>query len=189
MNTEQCDGYKNLLDSVEIDEQKSPNFHDYRAKLKWVVERANHYAEKTGLRPADILDAWEKARTYWYMNYYQDANMPLIKGDDVRVFETEVELRKSVGTAGFRCPMCNAASDSPYECDSGAEMSKGKVCDWKSYGLLGTLGKGVFVYVKSRLKGQSIFRPIAWEAQRLEIATLADKNIRQAITKAMKGTK
>jgi hypothetical protein len=31
--------------------------------------------------------------------------------------------------------------------------------------LFGDLGKGVFVYCKDRLAGESIFMPIAWETE------------------------
>ena len=41
----------------------------------------------------------------------------------------------------------------PYEC---------KACGWKVYGLFGDMGKGVFVYIKSELKGCNMFMPISW---------------------------
>jgi hypothetical protein len=162
---EECEGYKKLLASVENDEAKSPNFHDYRKKFDWIISRAKHYAEKTGLDAADLLDEWEKLRNYWYMNYYQDANLPEIKGDYVRVFETPEDLHESIGKLGFRCPSCKGVSKSPYECDSGLEMSEGKICNWKSYGLFGTLGYGVYVFVKAAMRGENIFKPIAWESK------------------------
>lgn len=157
-----CDGYRKLLAAVERDEKESSGFHDYRAKLAWIVARTKHYAEKTGLTAEAILDAWEKDRTYWYMNYYQESQQPEIKGN-ARVFETVEDLRKSIGNAGFRCPACGGVSKSPYTCDTGKNMSPGKVCDWKSWGLLGTMGKGASVYVKSELRGSNIFMPVAWE--------------------------
>jgi hypothetical protein len=155
-------GYRKLLDAVERDEQKSPGFHNYRAKLEWAVSRAKHYAEHTGLIAADILNAWEERRNYWYMNYYQDGNMPEIKGGNVRIFETQEELRAAVGKHGFRCPACNGVSKSPYECDTGI-VKDGKPCDWKSYGLFGTLGKGASVFVKSAMAGENVFMPVAFE--------------------------
>lgn len=161
-----CEGYRKLLAAVERDEQQSPGFHDYRGKLRWVLDRARHYAEKTGLTAEAILDAWEERRDYWYMNYYQDCNQPEIKGESVRVFDTVADLLASIGTAGFRCPACEGASKSPYKCTTGLPM-KGKgrvqVCDWKVYGLFGHMGKGVSVYVKEKLAGESLFMPIAWE--------------------------
>ena len=157
------EGYRKLLAAVERDENKSPGFHNYRAKLKFAIERAEHYAAKTGLEAADILDAWEKRRDYWYVNYYQPANQPEIKADLVRVFETVEDLLASIGKPEFRCPMCGGISKSPYACDSGKEMEKGKTCDWKAYGLLGTLGKGISVFVKKELKLETVFMPVAWE--------------------------
>lgn len=162
-DTLNCPGYVRLIAAVEHDEkQDSRHWHDYRGKLAWIVARAKHYAEKTGLTAEAILDAWEGQRDYWYMNYYQDANQPLIKDGKARVFETLADLQASIGTSGFRCPACAGVSRSPYECTSG-KVTHGKTCDWKVYGLLGHLGKGVSVYVKEKLQGESIFMPVAWE--------------------------
>lgn len=171
MGITDCEGYKSLLRSVECDEERWPKHHDYRAKFAWVIERAMHYGEKTGVDSSAILDAWEKGRDYWYMNYYQDSNQPEIKGDSVRVFETQEAFLESIGDNGFRCPSCGGVSRSPFKCDTGLEMAKGKVCDWKSYGLFGTLGKGVHVFVKSMMKGESFFTPVAWESESTQEAS------------------
>jgi len=162
MNITECEGYKKLLKCVEDNEKESPNFHDYREKLQWVIDRVNHYAEKTKLNPCDILNKWEELRTYWYMNYYQDCNQPLLDSDNVKVFETQEQLFESIGKSGFRCPACNGITTSPYVCKAGT-IVKGKVCDWKVYGLFGHMGKGVFIFVKGKMKGENIFNPIAWE--------------------------
>jgi hypothetical protein len=162
----ECEGYKKLLLAVEKDEVESPRFHDYRGKLEWIVKRAQHYAEKLDLDACNILNAWEKARAYWYMNFYQDCEQPEIKSDRVRVFEDPEELHQAIGKEGFRCPMCGGVSKSPYECDSGLDMSPGKKCDWKSWGLFHDLGKGIYIYVKSELQGQIIFMPLAWETEK-----------------------
>lgn len=157
-----CDGFRKLLAAVEKDERDAPGFHRYREKLAWVLSRARHYAEKTGLTAESILDAWESRRNYWYMNYYQDANQPEITGGTVRVFETVKDMLASIGKPEFRCPACSGVSTSPYECDSGVETHV-KKCDWKVYGLFGHMGKGVSVYVKEKLAGENLFMPIAWE--------------------------
>jgi hypothetical protein len=166
----QCEGYKSLRAAVnkdyaeDRDYQKGGRpFHDYEAKLKWTVERAQHYGEVLGIDPAEILNAWEKGRDYWYMNYYQDAKQPKIDAEHVRVFDTVDQLKDSIAGPRFRCPACGGISSDAYTCDSGNERD-GKPCDWKAYGLFGTLGKGSFVYVKEKLAGQSIFMPVAWEA-------------------------
>ena len=145
MNILECEGYKKILAAVEKDEISMPGIHDYRGKLNWIVERAQHYQEKTGIDACDILNAWEKRRGYWYMNYYQDCNQPLLDSARVKVFETQTELMQSIGDSGFRCPMCGGISRNPYECESGLEMSKGKICDWKVYGLFRDAGKGIYV--------------------------------------------
>jgi hypothetical protein len=164
---EECEGYRKLLAAIESDEQKSPGFHDYRAKFEWVIERALHYAERTGLDAADILDRWEEGRNYWYMNYYQDAEQPLLN-EKVRVFDTVEDLLASIGKAGFRCPYCGGITKSPYECDSGVIVPKindgnDGPCNWKVYGLFRDMGKGVHVFVKSELHGELMFMPVAWE--------------------------
>lgn len=132
-------------------------FHKYCDKFKWVIDRAKAYAEATGLNWEDVLDGWETDRNYWYMNYYQDCNQPKIKAGKVRVFETTLELKEAIGEMKFRCPSCGKESSNPYEC---------KVCGWRVYGLLGDMGKGVFVYVKERLKGENMFMPVSWEEKR-----------------------
>lgn len=138
-------------------------FHKYCDKFKWVIERAKHYGESLDMNWEDILDSWEGRRSYWYMNYYQDANQPLIKADKVRVFDTVEDLHKSIGDKGFRCPSCGQVTTNPYECNSGYKVTKDKVCDWKVYGLFGSLGKGINVFVKSEMRSNDIFMPIAWE--------------------------
>lgn len=137
--------------------------HAYCDKFKWAIDRAKHYGEKLGLDWQEVLNSWEADRSYWYMNYYQEANQPEIKGDNVRVFETVEEMLESIGEKGFRCPMCGGITKNPYKCDTGLEMSKGKICDWKVGGLFRDMGKGVYIYCKDKLRGELIFMPLAWE--------------------------
>lgn len=155
---EECDGYKSLLAAVERDEAKGWKSHDYRGKLAWAVAQAKHYAEKTGVSAVEILNAWEKGRDYWYMNYYQEANQPKLEGERIRVFDTVEQMLASIGEPQFRCPKCSAVSKSPYECSVAP-------CDWKVYGLFRDLGKGVYVFVKEKARGELLFMPIAWEQQ------------------------
>ena len=60
----------------------------------------------------------------------------------------------------FLCPMCGGISTDPNTCNSGDEMAPGKVCDWKSWGLFGTMGKGVYVCVKKPFAVFEIFKPV-----------------------------
>jgi len=70
----------------------------YCRHFRWALDRAAHYAEKLGTTVEAVMEAWETDRSYWYMNYYQDSNQPLIEGDDVRVFDTPEDFRKGDGT-------------------------------------------------------------------------------------------
>lgn len=138
-------------------------------KLKFAVERAKHYEERTGIPAAHMLNAWESRRDYWYMNYYQDANQPLITGGTVRVFDTVDDLFASMEKREFRCPNCKGVSSNPFACNSGIKLplinsgGKPETCNWKVYGLFGSLGQGVYVFIKDRLNGNHIFMPVAWE--------------------------
>ena len=138
-------------------------FHQYCDTFKWVIDRAKHYGEKLNLNWEDVLNSWESSRSYWYMNYYQECNQPEINSDKVKVFESVDEMLKNIGEKQFRCPACGGISTNPYKCNTGLEMSKGKICDWNVGGLFGDLGRGVFVYCKDKLAGQTIFMPISWE--------------------------
>jgi hypothetical protein len=166
MKIEECDGYKKLRMAVERDiKERDRSREEEEALFSWVIERARHYAEKTGLAASDILDAWEKKRDYWHLNYYNEANQPKINNETVRVFEDVDEFRASLKGKGFRCPNCGGMSGSPTACDTMIKDKSGKPCDWKSYGLLGTMEKGVYVYIKSALQGCAIFMPVAWEKE------------------------
>lgn len=160
-----------LVEAVERDEKRNPGFHNYRAKLEWIHARCLHYAERTGIPAKTILVGWEARRTYWYMNFYQDANQPLLD-EKIRIFPTQQALRDSVGGHGFRCPNCRGVSKDPQVCNSGVVLGRLKrptaVCDWKAFGLFGTLGKGVDILILetedgSGMRQGNIFMPIAWE--------------------------
>lgn len=143
--------------SGETGEKRARDLENYlRNKLE-------EYSNALNISQEEILEAWEKDRTYSAINYYQEANQPSINADKVKVFDTVEDLLKAIGDKQFRCPSCNGITTNPYECNSGEEMSKGKTCDWKVYGLFGALGKGTYVYIKDKLKGETIFTPISWE--------------------------
>lgn len=119
------------------------------------------YSKVLGLSEEEILIAIEGARTYSAINYYQEANFPNLDG--VLVLEGIEDFKRRYPTGKYRCPSCNGESTNPYECNSG--ITKGnKVCDWKSYGLFGTLGKGLRVVLKKDFlkhpKVEEIFEPI-----------------------------
>ena len=126
---------------------------EYCKSFKWAVDQAKHYEEKTDIPYLEVLKSWEENRSYWFLNYYQECNQPKIKDGQVRVFDTKDVFFGSLADKGFRCPSCGAISKDPYKCS----------CGWCSYGLLGTMGKGVTVLVKDGIIMSHIFMPIAWE--------------------------
>lgn len=136
--------------------------HKYCDRFAWAVNQAKHYSEKTGIAWETVLERWEAERDYWYMNYYQEAKVPRLDAEHVRVFETLADLLTSVGKSEFRCPACGGVSSNPYECNSGIKKD-GKPCNWKVYGLFRDLGKGAFVFCKEQMQGNLIFMPLAWE--------------------------
>ena len=156
-------GYAKLLEAVNKDKERTSQSHDYDGKLQWILDMVMAYSEKTGIDAGELLTSFENDRTYWYMNYYQEANQPTLDGD-VHVFETPEAVGESFNGLGFRCPACNGVSTNPQVCDTGIKVD-GKVCDWKSYGLFRTLGKGAKLFVKFTVANGEIFMPIAWEQQ------------------------
>ena len=132
---------------------------EYCEKFKWVIDRAKHYAEKTGLTIEEVLQGWEEGRNYWFLNYYQDCNQPKLEGE-TRVVSSIEEFKKQVWEKGFRCPMCGGVSTNPQECNSGLPMKNGKKCDWTSYGFIPS---GICVYFIKERRVIRIFEPVAWE--------------------------
>lgn len=130
---------------------------EYCDKFRWVVDRAKHYESKLDIPWMEILKGWEDDRDYWFLNYYQEADQPLIDNKDVFVFDTIDDLYEKCGNK-FICPACKGISTDPYECNSDKKI-KGKKCDWKSYGLFQF--DLAYVYVKSLRKGNKIFKPVS----------------------------
>ncbi len=141
----------------DVGEQRAQDLENY------LVNKLEEYSTKLNVSKEALLISWEEDRSYSAINYYQEANQPSIKSDKVKVFETVEDFIKKVGKPEFRCPSCNGVSTNPYSCNSGEEMSKDKTCDWKVGGLFGDLGKGVYVFVKDQLKGETLFLPLSWE--------------------------
>ena len=122
-----------------------------------------NYSFVLSISEQDILNSLETRRDYTAVNYYQKANFPLLD-DSIDVFEDKEAFLKRFPSKKFTCPMCNGISTNPQTCNSGKLMDKKKVCDWKSYGLFRTMGKGYrFIIKKDFLLAPvvyDIFRPI-----------------------------
>lgn len=87
-------------------------FHNYCDRYVWILERAKHYAKKTGIDYLAILEEWEENRNYWYMNYYQDCNQPKIQPSESQMlFSDWVKHGESLYGDDkhqwvFKCPSC-----------------------------------------------------------------------------------
>ena len=130
---------------------------------QFILARSKQWAEVIGMPYYEIIDKWLCMCNYSMINYFQNANQPELD-TKTHIFDTKDNFIESLKGQGFRCPACGGVSKSPCECDSGNLLPKSKkVCDWKSYGFFGCMGKGVFVFVKEDFKYATIFKPIAWE--------------------------
>lgn len=139
--------------------------------VKEIIDICMHYSEKLGYDPLEIFTALESRRDYSYPNYYQWANFP--KLDNVTIFKNKQEMRNIIKPQdGFRCPVCKGVSKDPYECDTNIKVSGNKPCDWKSYGLLRTLGLGLrFLILEDWIEKPIVdecFMPIAMEQSQNE---------------------
>ena len=133
----------------------------------FLSETIKEYSKYLGLSQKKILNALEEQRNYSAINYYQRANFPSIK--NVTVFNTAKDVKKNIPTKKFRCPACKEVSTDASICNSGKKIGKNKICDWKSYGLFGTLGKGFQFIVKEDFLEKAIvheiFMPIDLESK------------------------
>lgn len=155
--------FEELMGQIRVNLNDDKRFE---SKLLWIRDRVKHYHEKLGFSEVEILEAFEKKRTYWSANYYQESNFPLLD-DKVKVFESTKELQEAVKSKQFICPACNQIQSSPYTCESGYKDKNEKVCNWKSYGLFGTMGKGFRFTVKDSFLDKpiidDIFMPVEFK--------------------------
>ncbi|MCK9429331.1 MAG: hypothetical protein M0R17_04955 [Candidatus Omnitrophica bacterium] len=163
---------KELLSQIRKDAFRSNlkyhkvQFYEQKESLKlikFVNGLISHYSHHTGIDKNIILDALESNRTYWSLNYYQRANFPRI--DNIAIFETLEDFKLKFPSGKFVCPLCGGHSTNPYECNTKlkAKTNSG-ICDWKSYGLFGCIGKGYTFTIKTEFiktfKTNTIFKPI-----------------------------
>lgn len=162
-----ADKHENLILAIKEMTDKAGNGWGDRVGrfIEIVKDICVHYSEHLDHEPLEIFNALEKKRNYSYPNYYQWSNFP--KLDDIMIFKTKGDMLATIKPKdGFRCPACLGKSTGPNICDSGIEVKK-KKCDWKSYGLFGTLGKGMSILVIENWIDNpvvfEIFMPIALE--------------------------
>lgn len=134
---------------------------------EFVRKRCAEYSALLGFTEFQILEAMENGRDYSAVNYYSEHRFPPV--GCFTVYETTDDLLKAVaGDIRFRCPSCKGITTDPYACNSGLPMKTSSgVCDWKVYGLLGTMGEGYRFTIRDRFleiaRIDEIFMPISFE--------------------------
>lgn len=137
--------------SGKIGEERAEQLEKFiRAMLK-------EYALILGFSEVEILTKLEERRDYVALNFYQPANFPSLKG--VRVFDTTAQLSSEFPSGKFVCPNCKGISTDCTTCNSGIIMGNGLPCDWKAWGLFGTIGLGYWFVVKDEF----LKRPVVHE--------------------------
>lgn len=138
----------------------------FEVTINYIRKMTNNYSKTLGLNETKILRSMEKKRTYWSANYYQELNFPLLD-NTVKLFNTKKEVLNAMKSKKFVCPSCEKVQSSPYSCRSKFKVDGKKVCNWKSYGLLGTLGKGFrFTIIESFIENPLIddcFMPLEFQ--------------------------
>lgn len=120
-----------------------------------------HYAQALDLPKLDILRSLETARDYSAPNYYQESTFPRLDEGSVLIVDNLEDFRRRFPSGQYRCPSCGGISTNAYACDSGQQVGSPlpHVCNWKAYGLFGTMGKGLRVVLKSHF----LERPVVTE--------------------------
>lgn len=157
-----------IIESLKQSARDSWPGTDGESREKIIEEFLNkmldNYSQFLGMSRRDILVALEIKRDYSANNFYQERNLPELK--DIDIYDTVEDFKKKFTSHRFVCPACNGISTNPSVCDSGKPMDKKgkKICDWKAYGLLGTLNKGYRFVIKSEFLNKpvvyDIFNPV-----------------------------
>ncbi len=153
-----------LIDSII---KSSKGFHksSIDEMVTFINSMLSDYSAWLGISESELLERMEKIRDITAPNFYQRSKFPQLK--EVTLFDTTDDLRKAIGDRGFRCPKCGQESKDYQACDSILLDDEGNNCNWKAYGLFGTMGKGLTVAVKEQFlklpQVWDIFMPINME--------------------------
>ncbi len=135
METEK--GYASLIEAYNKDlTEGSRKKEELDAHLGWVLSRAEAYATLCGTTRDGVLKGWERHRTYWWLNYYQECNQP----DPTRSGGTPVVLHADWLKEGMRlygpnmldwrlkCPMCGHEQTLRQFKDGGIDAERAITC-------------------------------------------------------------
>lgn len=165
MEKEPKKGYESLKAAVERTIEWGASFdspEQLRKQMQWVLDRAQQYADACGVDREVVLEQWETDRTYWWVNYYQDANQPdLSKYGSVVTLEKWMEEGERLYGKDrldwkFKCPACGhvqtmrkfkEAGKDPrlayVNCASRHGLGGKKDCKWTTGGFLRIGGRYV----------------------------------------------
>lgn len=123
------------------------------------------YSRILGFTELEILIATEQHRGMTAGNYYQRCYFPDFDKQKFDIYKTRSAFTKKFPSKKYICPSCEQVTTDMQVCNSGYKTGKSKrSCDWKSFGLFGTLGKGYKFFVLENFKEYpqvyEIFRPI-----------------------------
>lgn len=158
-------GYTSLKEALDYWVEREPGRADeWKHKFEWALARAQQYADFCGTTRAKVLEAWERKRSYWYVNYYQECNQPdLTKTNGTPIVTLEQWTAEGTRLFGkerldwrFQCPQCKHVQ-TPREfkdagldlntcfsnCASRYNLGGSSQCKWTTGGLFRTGGKYV----------------------------------------------
>jgi len=161
---------KELLSAIKKNSFGRSNFRSTKEVnnvIRFAIGISLNYANKLGYTQQEVLNALESKRSYWALNYYQSSRFPKIT-NNTHIYPSYTDFACKFPSHRFRCPCCNGLSTDPSTCDTKLPAkTKSGICDWKAYGLFGTLGKGYRFVVKDTFLENpviyDIFKPLELE--------------------------
>ncbi len=132
--------------------------------IEFISSRIPQYAKAINKSELEMLEILATKRTVNYTNYFQNHYIPDI--DKVLIFDSVEDFKKQYPSGKYVCPACSGISTDYQECNSGTIVDKKtkEICNWKVYGLLGDLGKGIRVLIRDKFtdfpKPIHMFKPI-----------------------------
>lgn len=139
-----------ILKFTEDSWNKNDRFKD---KLEWIREMVGQYAGAMGIDVDEVVEDFEKRRTYSWPNYYQPANFPDLS--KAEVYETLEDFRK--GNQEFQCPRCGSIGKDPFSCVH--RINNDGICDWTVSGFLDIGSRHVIVKDRSFTPVKVLPRP------------------------------
>lgn len=137
---------------------------------RWIIDRAEHYAEFLNNTPEEVMTQWELGRDYNIHNFYQDANQPKLDSPNVILLDDWIEKGQRLfgdppQNWRFVCPKCKHVQTPQDFIDLDVEPNRAyqecigrydheRGCDWAAFGLFKITNTKV---IDSFLRASDIF--------------------------------